>query len=209
MFLLNLAPFEILTWVIGFLLALTCHEAAHALCANFLGDPTAKFAGRISANPLAHLDLMGTLFLLFVGVGWGKPVPVNPLNFANPRAGEILTALAGPLANFVVALLLAIPYNFFAASGTDVEQFLGTLIFINILILVFNLLPIPPLDGGGVVANILPLRYKIVYEQYGPFFLFGVIAFGLVFDFNILWGIILPVANAIWFMLNLATGFYL
>lgn len=208
MFLLNLAWFETLAWVTGFLVALTLHEAAHALAANFLGDPTAKFAGRISLNPLRHLDPLGTLFLFFVGVGWGKPVPVNALNFFQQRQGSILTALAGPLANLVVALVLALPYNFLSQSGSLFGDFLGIVIFVNILLLVFNLLPVPPLDGGGVVANLLPWRYRVLYEQYGPILLFGILAVGLVFDWNILWRILEPATNLIWLVVNQTTGFY-
>jgi Zn-dependent protease len=207
LFFLQLSGFEIFAWIIGFLLALVVHEAAHAACANFLGDPTAKFAGRISLDPRRHLDPMGTIFLLFVGFGWGKPVPINPANFVNPRAGEILTALAGPLANLVTALILALPYNFLTTPESLFNLFFQILILVNILILVFNLLPIPPLDGGGVVVNLLPSRLAIIYRQYGPVILFSLIAAGVVFNISILREIIEPVVNIVWTAVNLSTRF--
>ena len=142
MFLLNLPAFEIVAWIVGSLVALAVHEAAHAAAANYLGDPTAKFEGRVSLNPLRHLDPVGTLMLLFAGFGWGKPVPVNPRNFTNPEVGEALTSIAGPLSNFVVALALAIPHNLLE-PGTHLFIFVQTVMFVNIVIMVFNLLPIP------------------------------------------------------------------
>ncbi len=206
MFLLNLPAFEILAWVTGFLVALSVHEAAHAAVAAYLGDPTAKFEGRVSLNPLRHLDPAGTLMLLFAGFGWGKPVPVNPNNFANRRSGEMLTSLAGPLSNFTVALALAIPHNLLD-PGTQAFVFVQTVMFVNIVIMVFNLLPIPPLDGGGAVTAFLPPRLAIPYRQYGPIILFGLIAFDWVFKTSILWGILGKLINIVFAAINLSTTF--
>lgn len=206
MFLLSLSPFEIVAWIVGFLVALTVHEAAHAAAANYLGDPTAKWAGRVSLNPLRHLDPVGTIFLFFAGFGWGKPVPVNPNNFANQRAGEVLTSLAGPLANFVVALVLAIPHNLLP-TGSPAFLFIQIVMFVNIVILVFNLLPIPPLDGGGVVANFLPPRLAEKYLRNGPIILFGLIALDFVFKTNLLWGILGKLVNIVFAAINLSTTF--
>ncbi|MBU1089260.1 site-2 protease family protein [Patescibacteria group bacterium] len=193
-----------LAWVAGFLIALSVHEAAHAAVANYLGDPTAKFAGRISLNPLKHLDPAGTIFLLFMGFGWGKPVPINPQNFANRRAGEILTSLAGPLANFTVALILAIPHNLLD-PGSTAFLFVQTAMFVNVIIMVFNLLPIPPLDGGGVAVNFLPAELAEKYRRNGPIFLFGLIAFDWVFKTSILWGILGTLINIVFAAINLST----
>ncbi|MFH0776900.1 MAG: site-2 protease family protein [Patescibacteria group bacterium] len=206
MFLLNLSPFEILSWVVGFLVALSVHEAAHAAAANYLGDPTAKFAGRMSLNPLRHLDPVGTLFLIFAGFGWGRPVPVNPANFANPRAGEILTSLAGPLANFVIALALAIPHNLLD-PGSLGFLFVQNVMFVNIVLMVFNLLPIPPLDGGGVAVNFLPIELGEKYRRNGPILLFALIAFDWVFKTSLLWGILGKLVNIVFVAINLSTTF--
>jgi Zn-dependent protease len=206
MFLLQLSTLEITAWVAGFLVALSVHEAAHAAAAAYLGDPTAKLEGRVSLNPLRHLDPFGTIMLLFAGFGWGKPVPVNPRNFANPRVGEILTSVAGPLSNFTVALLLAIPHNLLA-PGTSAFIFVQTVMFVNIVIMVFNLLPIPPLDGGGVVVNFLPEKLAEKYIRNGPILLFGLIAFDWVFDTGILWGILGRLVNIVFAAINLSTIF--
>jgi len=206
MFLLNFSALEIISWITGFLVALSMHEAAHAAAANYLGDPTAKFEGRISLNPLRHLDLFGTLMLFFAGFGWGKPVPVNPRNFANPRTGEILTSIAGPLANFVVALALAVPHNLLE-PGSTAFLFVQNMMFINIVLMVFNLLPIPPLDGGGVVVNFLPPALGEAYRRNGPILLFGLIAFDWVFGTSILWKILEKLINIVFVAINLSTTF--
>lgn len=207
MFLFSLSPLQMLVWVLGFLQALTVHEAAHAAVANWLGDPTARLSGRVSLNPARHLDPAGTLFLIFVGFGWGRPVPVNPANFANPRVGELLTALAGPLANLCAAFLLAIPYNFWAAAYSPAADALAILMSLNIILFVFNLLPLPPLDGGGAVAQVLPLRWREQFLQHGPFLLFGVLAFDFAFKTDFLRTGVMTVANMVWTGVNLATRF--
>ena len=206
MFLLSLSNLEILGWVIGFLVALSVHEAAHATAANYLGDPTAKWARRISLNPIRHLDPFGTIMLIFAGFGWGKPVPVNSANFANPKTGEILTSLAGPLANFVVALALAIPYNL-TDPGSIAFVLLQSVMFLNIVIMVFNLLPIPPLDGGGVVVNFLPPNWATSYRRNGPILLFGIIAFDYIFGTSILWSVLGTLINIVFAAINLSTTF--
>ena len=206
MFLLSLSGLEIIAWITGFLIALSVHEAAHAAAADYLGDPTAKFEGRVSLNPLRHLDPVGTIFLFFAGFGWGKPVPVNSHNFANPRTGEILTSLAGPLANFTVALALAIPHNVLEV-GSTAFLFVQIVMFVNIVIMVFNLLPIPPLDGGGVVVNFLPPDLGKKYLRNGPIILFGLIAFDFIFETSILWGILGKLVNIVFAAINLSTTF--
>lgn len=200
-------PIQGVAWVLGFLLALSVHEAAHAYAADYLGDPTARFAGRVTLNPAAHLDPFGTLLLFFLGFGWGRPVPINPGNFRNRRAGEILTSLAGPLSNFCVALVLALPLNFLTTPGSGAYIFLQTVIFLNVIIMVFNLLPIPPLDGGGVVAALLPVDLAVKYLQKGPVVLFVLILADYILHIGILSQIIFSVANIVRATIDLATTF--
>ena len=206
MFLFQLSNLEVIAWIVGFLVALSVHEAAHAAAAAYLGDPTAKWAGRVTLNPLRHLDPVGTVMLLFAGFGWGRPVPINSNNFANPKTGEMLTAIAGPLANFTVALALAIPHNLLT-PGSAAFIFVQNVMFVNIVIMVFNLLPVPPLDGGGAIASFLPPRLAVPYRQYGPLVLFGLIGFDWIFHTSILWGILGKLINIVFAAINLSTTF--
>lgn len=139
--------------------ALTIHEYAHAYAASELGDQTAKYSGRLTLNPLAHMEIFGTLMLLVAGFGWGKPVPVNPYNLKYKRWGEAMVSLAGPLSNFLsVALFIAV-YRFvnpYFAPTNMLIIFLLYLIMVNAILGVFNLLPLPPLDGSKVLFAILP-----------------------------------------------------
>ncbi|MCL1976110.1 MAG: site-2 protease family protein [Firmicutes bacterium] len=171
------------------ILALTIHEYAHGRVAYAFGDPTAKDAGRLSFNPLRHLDIVGTLALIFLGFGWAKPVPVNPYYFQGNRAKKIMwVSWAGPLSNILQALVVAallcvsllVFFSFMPNSGAIgmwVIRFLDFLIYINLVLAIFNLIPIPPLDGSKILAGLLPERYmNIVFalERYG--FLILVIA---------------------------------
>lgn len=159
------------------LICLTVHELSHGLAAYKLGDPTAKLNGRLTLNPLSHVDWIGLFLLLAVGVGWAKPVPVDPRYFRKPKQGMALTALAGPVSNFVLAVLamliskviyLYAPYS--AAMDVVFSFCLYTLAPLSIGLGVFNLIPIPPLDGSKVLAAFLPDRQYITlmrYERYG------------------------------------------
>jgi Zn-dependent protease len=162
---------ETAAFLLSLLIAIDVHEFAHAWMANELGDPTARYQGRLSLNPLVHLDPMGTIMMLFsvfygFGIGWGKPVPVNPLYLRKgPRVGMGLVAAAGPLSNLVLAAILAVPIRLGLLSGLP-RGLLGIVIIVNIGIALFNLLPIPPLDGASILQGILsiiraPWAYRV------------------------------------------------
>ena len=148
---------------------LPLHEFAHGWMAQRLGDNTAKLQGRLTLNPLASLDPMGALMILLFGFGWAKPVPVDPRYFKNPKKGMALTALAGPVANILAALAGALILNilaFFGVSHVLVLIFFTYYIRINAMLAVFNLLPVPPLDGSRIVAAFLPDRMMWQYYRY-------------------------------------------
>ena len=150
-------------WIIALLIAITIHEFSHALMADRLGDPTARLAGRLTLNPLAHLDPIGTIMILLVNFGWGKPVPFDPFNLRNPRQGSALISFAGPASNLLLALLLSIllrltpliPLNIYAIVH-PFTSLLIPIIVLNVSLAIFNLLPIHPLDGGKILVGILP-----------------------------------------------------
>jgi Zn-dependent protease len=176
------------------MISLTIHEVAHGYVALKMGDPTARNLGRLTLNPIKHIDIFGFLMLIFVGFGWAKPVPINPRNFKNYRKGIVLTSLAGPLSNFVMALgmalIQAVLYAILNASGyeydasftnsflTSVFTFIGYFISLNVILMVFNLLPLPPLDGYRVLGVVLPYRiaYKLSqYERYSFIILYALL----------------------------------
>lgn len=174
------------------LLALTLHEYAHAFVANRLGDPTAKNLGRLTLNPLAHLDLLGTAMLFIVHIGWAKPVPVNPNNLKNPHRDMLWVSLAGPMTNLGLALLFGIACRMFGVNGlfnygSDLigmfKYMLAIGLVINIVLAVFNFLPIPPLDGSKIILGLFPQRYEMKlapFLHYGPTILIVIIVFGFV-----------------------------
>lgn len=169
------------------LIALTIHEYAHARAAVSQGDPTPRVLGRLTLNPIPHLDPMGLIMLWIFKFGWAKPVPINPGNFRNWREGMVITSLAGPLSNIAVALLTAILVAVLKGAGFNFAPAVSTVIFYtywyNIIFAVFNLLPFPPLDGSKVLAVFLPARYRHILErveQYGPFLLLALVYLGVV-----------------------------
>lgn len=186
------------------LLALSVHEFAHGLVAYRLGDPTAKYAGRLTLNPISHLDPIGTIMLFLVHFGWAKPVPVDPRYFANPKRDMLWVALAGPGSNMVLALLSGLVIRFikiYPAAFTSSfvgEAFIGMMYLslqINLALAIFNLLPVPPLDGSKVLYGLLPPQYEHVaynLERYGPGVLFGLILFGMITGISIFWAFIGP-----------------
>lgn len=148
-------PVVFIGFLIALLVAISVHETAHAWMADKLGDSTAKENGRLTLNPFAHLDLFGTIFLLLAGFGWGKPVPINPHNLKNPKLDELFIALAGPISNLLTAILFLLIIRFIPVDETLTTIFL-LIAQINIVLMVFNLFPIPPLDGSTLLKVILP-----------------------------------------------------
>jgi len=165
------------TFTLALLISISVHEFAHAWCASGLGDSTAKFSGRLTLNPLAHLDFLGTLSLVLFRFGWGKPVPFNPLNLRNPRRDAALISLSGPLANLILAVIFSLIFRFFPWS------FLIVWCQLNLVLGLFNLLPLQPLDGFKIVLGILPTRLAVDWlglEALGPYVLLFLILSGLL-----------------------------
>lgn len=155
---------------IALLIAAPIHEFAHAYAADRLGDPTPRRHGRLTLNPLAHLDPLGTILLLVSGFGWAKPVPFDPGYFPDWRRGIVLVAAAGPLANVVVAFLAGLPFKIGLVAGDQLGRLLLHIVLINAVLAVFNLIPVPPLDGSKILIGLLPGRLSIAYarlQQYG------------------------------------------
>ena len=169
------SPLYFLIYVVAILTAITVHEFAHAWAANRLGDPTARLAGRITLNPLAHLDPLGTLALLIFRFGWGKPVPFDPFNLRNPRRDSALISFAGPAANFILAIILAmvirLGHLFLGPTAYFLEIVLTPFVFLALILAVFNLLPFHPLDGGKVIVGLLPeklaYQWNEIMEKFG------------------------------------------
>lgn len=162
---LQFNPQSFIAGLVAFVIAVTIHEFMHAFTAYQLGDPTAARLGRVTLNPVAHFDPLGFIMLIFLllgglGLAWGRPVPVNPANFRDPKRGMLLTAAAGPLSNIVQATIFALPVRFAPAIVATwppmALALLQQLIFINILLAAFNLIPIPPLDGSRILTGLLP-----------------------------------------------------
>jgi Zn-dependent protease len=195
---------QILALVIPILFALTIHELSHGLVALHFGDPTAKNAGRLTLNPLAHLDPIGTLMLFIVHFGWAKPVPVNPAYFKDPKKDMIWVSLAGPVSNIILAFLTGMIIRIVGMemSNNFTFNFFKLMLYysltINLALAVFNLIPIPPLDGSKILQGLLPPKYdEIMYnlERYGPFILLGIIMFGRFTGVSIIGSIIWPFVN--------------
>jgi Zn-dependent protease len=208
---------HILYLIPGFVVGLTFHEFCHAWTANRLGDPTARIHGRLTLNPLAHLDLIGSLMLVFAGFGWAKPVPVNVYNLQSPRRDMALIASAGPAANLILAIAVSLLAHGLIAAGVVGASSASALlllilvqsVWINVILAVFNLIPIPPLDGSRILAGVVPEEWNYGYEQfekYGPFMLFGLILLANVTGVSVLGRIVMPVAQPVF---NLVMGEWL
>ena len=181
------------------LVGFTIHEFSHAIVAVRLGDNTPRDQGRLTLNPIAHIELIGLIMILFAGFGWAKPVQINPNNFKNRKNDEILVSLAGPFSNllfgigfgFLLKILITVASGVFYIHGLGeiLYQILAYFIWINLLLAVFNLFPIPPLDGSHILLSLLPerfTRFKIAYSRYGRFILIAVILLGSFTGYNLL-----------------------
>lgn len=198
---------QVLACFIIIFLTMPFHEWAHGFVAYKLGDNTAKYSGRLKFNPLAHIDPMGALMILLCGFGWARPVPVNPYNFKNPKAGMAVTALAGPVANLLAAtvgaLLMYLSLFIGIKSGVDTASelfgylmiFFNYFISINITLAVFNLIPIPPLDGSKILFAFLPNRMVSKAYSFERYFSFALMALVLLGAFS---GIISTVSGFVY-----------
>jgi len=231
---MDLSHLDIFLKVIVFLLAISVHESAHAWTAARYGDPTATLLGRVSLNPIRHIDPIGTIVLPVLGIlsgfgafGWAKPTPVDPRNFKEPIKADIMTSVAGPVSNFILtsfaflimaALLAAVPgaprvfemavsqafsRNPVADATTitplfPVMLFLVEMIFINVLLGVFNLVPLPPLDGSHVLRHLMPEEMRRVYDTAGVFLLIAFVLWGG----RILWYLIVPILGILFGILS-------
>jgi Zn-dependent protease len=203
---MTLQHVDILFQLIAFLFAISVHESAHAWTANRRGDPTARMLGRVTLNPIKHIDPFGTILLPLIAmlthfpvIGWAKPTPVDTRNFKNPMLDDILTAVAGPVSNFIVATIATILLAGIAIAAPDGRQIvqgavsgvmvsnsvlmpMSRLLFqvleINVLLAVFNLIPIPPLDGSHVLRHFLPESVRRAYDTVGMFGLMALVFFG-------------------------------
>ena len=172
-------PLLFIIYMSSLLVAITIHEFSHAFAADYLGDPTPRLQGRLKLNPLVHIDNIGMLFLLFFGFGWGKPVVFDPYNLKDPRRDAAIISIAGPGSNFILAIILSLLMKLFIILQLNLLIIIGSFIFIpmirmNIILGVFNLLPIHPLDGFKIVEGILPeekAREWSQLQRYGMIFL--------------------------------------
>jgi len=190
---LDLDPPTLLARLLTLVIAFTIHEFSHAWAAVELGDDTPRHMGRLTLNPLAHLDFLGSILLVAYGFGWAKPVQVNPYNFRNgPRLGMALVAAAGPFSNLIMALLAAIPFRLGLLNPSSIFAderllspafFLSEFIYLNLILMFFNLIPIAPLDGSKVLRGLAPSewdRWLLPLEQWGFFILIGLMFLGVL-----------------------------
>lgn len=185
---------SVLIFLPGIIIGLTVHEFCHALVAHMCGDSTSKEQGRITLNPLKHIDPLGFIMLIFAGFGWAKPVHFNEQNLKNPKADIIKIALAGPLSNAVIAMVLSILFSLLYSSDSlnisrtaqIVQEIFRSAIYINWALFIFNLIPLPPLDGSHLLLSQFrkfPVLYNGLYK-YGSFLLFGLVIGSLVTKIN-------------------------
>ncbi len=192
---LAVAPALAIAWLAAILIALTVHEFSHALVAGWLGDDTAERAGRLTLNPLAHIDPVGFIAMLLIGFGWAKPVPYNPMRLSDPRWGSVAVGLAGPGANLVIALIASIGLRLMPDGTTLLGAFLFLLVFIDLALLFFNLIPVHPLDGSklffALFADPRWAGLRAFVAQYGPTILLFLIILSF-FGYDIFWIITEP-----------------
>lgn len=188
------------------LFSVTFHEFSHAWTAERMGDPTARQMGRLTLNPIPHIDLMGLLVMVGSGFrfGWAKPVPVNPFNFRDWRRGTFLVSLAGPVSNLLLAAVAAVIFRLLPllgltpSSANAAFNFVYYMVSINCILAFFNLIPLPPLDGSHLLIAVLPPRYENFVsslERYGPMILIAVVVSGFILPVSIIWVLIGPFVN--------------
>jgi len=205
-------PILVLLRAPAILFNLTIHEFAHGYIADKLGDPTARFSGRLTLNPLKHLDLFGTIAIFLFHFGWAKPVPLNPYNFQKPRRDMMFASIAGPIANLACAFLCGLimrflprglvdqtAWNFAQTLPSNFTEFISIMLFsfffYGLILAGFNLIPIPPLDGSKILYYLLPANIAYQYmriERYGFFILLGIIFLGSLAGIPIFWAFIRP-----------------
>ena len=189
---------NILVQIVGIAVAISVHEFGHAYSAHLLGDDTAKMYGRMTLNPAKHLDIMGLIAMLIVHIGWAKPVPVNPNNFKNYKVGNVIVSLAGVTANIIISIIYVIikkHVNMYA-----ITEITSAIIIYNVSFAAFNLLPIPPLDGWGVISSFIPYKYNEIaykYESMSSIIFLVLIITGAYSIF------VSPIINVIWDILYL------
>jgi Zn-dependent protease len=195
------------------LMAITCHEVSHGFVADRLGDNTARRLGRLTLNPIRHMDIIGTLMVFVIGIGWAKPVPVNFNNLRNPKRDMIWVAAAGPVTNFSIAFISAMMMRLMIFIANSMAQapmeiivkpvilMLAFSVYINLLLGIFNLIPVPPLDGGRVAVGLLPYRQAAAFSRIEPYGMIIIIV--LVFFTNVFEYIISPMLD---FAVRLLTG---
>ena len=189
---------NILVQIVGIAVAISVHEFGHAYSAHLLGDDTAKMYGRMTLNPAKHLDIMGLIAMLIVHIGWAKPVPVNPNNFKNYKVGNVIVSLAGVTANIIISIICVIikkHVNMYA-----ITEITSAIIIYNVSFAAFNLLPIPPLDGWGVISSFIPYKYNEIaykYESMSSIIFLVLIITGAYSIF------VSPIRNVIWDILYL------
>ena len=188
---------EILFSLIAIVVSFTIHEYSHAFISTVQGDDTPKIYGRLTLNPVAHIDIMGFICLFLFRFGWAKPVPISSKNYKNPRLGIILTSLAGPLSNLVLAFITIVVVFVANPQSEAIGYFLDQLLLINVGLAVFNLIPVPPLDGSKIIGEIFGGKVSV--------FLFNMERYGIMILFALLW-IFPPVSqflsNTIYWIIN-------
>lgn len=199
---------QILFFLPGFIVGLTLHEFSHAFMAVRFGDPTPREKGRLSLNPFRHLDIFGTVMLFVAGFGWAKPVPVDSRFLRNPRRDMLWIALAGPVSNLLLAYLLGMLVLFFYSSGSETLGMHGSIlllvlvqgVWINIILAVFNLLPVPPLDGSRIASSLIPEKLIgawNIFERVGPMVLLAGVLLANFAGISIFSAVLMPIAGPI------------
>ena len=191
------------------LICITIHELAHGFMAYRLGDDTAKQMGRLTLNPIKHIDLIGLAMILIVGFGWAKPVPVNMQNFKNPKFGMAITAFAGPLSNIILAVVVIFIFVLLPVATPNILRvIIARMAILNVALAIFNMLPMPPLDGSKILFSFLPERlyYKLMrYERFGMIALLGLMVLGTFTGINIIGSIVSEPAHM--FVFNVSSFF--